>query len=104
MIDLESLTEEELLELNHRIVERLNHLEQIRAHCAMLQFRPGDRVSFTARDGQLVCGVLVKYNKKTVSVFSDNGQKWNVSPGFLSREPIEGSLSGQGAVVPIKKS
>ena len=103
MIDLDSLTEEQLLELHHRITERLNYLDQLRTHSAMLQFRPGDRVSFTSRDGRLICGALVKYNKKTVTVFADNGQKWNVSPEFLGKEPIEGTLEREGTVVSLKR-
>ena len=70
----------------------------------MLTFRPGDRVSFSSRDGREVSGVLVKYNKKTVTIISDNGQKWNVSPGFLRKEAIEGSTTSHGTVVPIKRS
>jgi hypothetical protein len=69
----------------------------------MLKFRPGDRVSFTSRDGRVICGVLAKYNKKTVTVFSDNGQKWNVSPAFLGNEPIEGTLDEQGTVVSLNR-
>jgi len=28
---------------------------------------------------------LVKYNKKTVSVITESGQKWNVSPHLLRK-------------------
>ncbi len=45
-IDINSLTEAELVALNHRIVERLRFLHQARAHARMLEFRIGDRVSF----------------------------------------------------------
>jgi hypothetical protein len=30
-------------------------------------------------------GTLIKYNKKTVSILTEDGQKWNVSPTLLSR-------------------
>jgi len=35
-IDIDKLTEEELIDLNHRIVERLRFLSQIRGHSKML--------------------------------------------------------------------
>ena len=47
-IDIDGLTEAELIDLNHRIVERLRFLQQMRAHKQMLEFRIGDRVAFQA--------------------------------------------------------
>ena len=47
-IDIDRLSEAELVDLHHRIVERLRFLEQMRAHARMLsnrfQFRPLFRV------------------------------------------------------------
>ena len=45
-IDIDKLSEEELIDLNHRIVERLRFLSQMRAHSQMLDFKIGDRVTF----------------------------------------------------------
>jgi len=36
----------ELIDLNHRIVERLRFLSQMRAHSEMLDFKIGERVTF----------------------------------------------------------
>jgi hypothetical protein len=40
-IDIDQLTEQELVDLNRRIVERLRVLQQLRAHKEMLQYRVG---------------------------------------------------------------
>jgi hypothetical protein len=45
-IDIDRLTETELVDLNHRVVERLRFIEQMRAHGSMLRFSIGQRVSF----------------------------------------------------------
>ena len=45
-IDIDGLTEAELVDLNHRVVERLRFLQHMRAHASMLEFRIGERVSF----------------------------------------------------------
>ncbi len=50
-IDIDRLTEAELIDLNRRVVERLRLLQQMRAHKQMLEFRIGDRVAFQA-DGR----------------------------------------------------
>ena len=82
-IDIDKLSEDELIDLNHRVVERLRFLEQMRAHGAMLEFSIGQRVTFDANGRPPVTGTLTKYNKKTVTVISDDGHRWNVSPSFL---------------------
>ncbi len=38
-------------------------------------------------DGRMVTGVLVRLNKKTVTVHTENGERWNVSPLLLT--PVE---------------
>ncbi len=83
-IDITLLTENELIDLNRRIVERLRFLSQARAHHKMLEFKVGDRVSFKSDEGPALFGVLTKYNKKTVTVITDNGEHWNISPGLLT--------------------
>jgi len=84
-IDIDRLSEPELVDLNRRIVERLRLLAQMRAHTQMLEFKVGDRVSFQADGRGPVEGMLTRYNRKTVTVITDDGQQWNVSPGFLSK-------------------
>jgi len=84
-IDIDRLTEAELIDLNNRIVERLRFLHQMRSHAEMLDFRIGDRVEFQPDGQPLVVGMLTRYNKKTVTVITDAGQRWNVAPRFLRR-------------------
>lgn len=96
-IDINQLTEAELIDLNHRIVERLRLLQQMRSHVEMLEFRIGERVEFQPDGRPLVMGIISRYNKKTVTVITDEGQRWNVAPQFLRRategrqEPAAGS-------------
>lgn len=82
-IDIESLTEEELIALNYRVVERLKTLRQLKAHQKMMDFQIGQRVWFESPEGEKVAGLLTRYNQKTVTVVTEDGQRWNVSPGLL---------------------
>ena len=84
-IDIDKLTEPELIDLNNRIVERLRFLNQMRAHGEMLQFKIGDRVSFEPEGRPVLFGMLTPYNRKTVTVITDSGQRWNVAPKLLRR-------------------
>lgn len=86
-IDIDQLTEAELIDLNRRIVARLGFLKQAYAHVKMLEFKIGDRVTFQSDQRELIEGMLTRYNKKTVTVITDQGQQWNVSPSFLRAIP-----------------
>ena len=105
MIDIDKLSEEELIDLNHRIVERLRFLSQMRAHSQMLDFKIGDRVTFQPQGRPPVVGMLTRYNKKTVTVITDTGQHWNVAPGFLHKaRSADNAETGDSKVVPIRKT
>jgi hypothetical protein len=88
-IEIEKLSEAELIDLNNRIVERLRFLNQKRAHEKMLKFKIGDRVTFQPEGLPPVVGMLTRYNRKTVTVITDDGQHWNVSPRFLRKVASE---------------
>ena len=103
-IDIDHLTEAKLIDLNHRIVERLRFLDQMRAHGEMLEFKIGDRVSFQPPGHGQLEGMLTRYNTKTVTVITDTGQRWNVSPAVLSRvKPAKGTPTAGSNVVPLNK-
>ncbi len=101
-INIDQLTEAELVDLNHRVVERLKFLQHMRVHGAMMKFSIGQRVVFDAPGQPQVMGVLVKYNKKTVTVVTDEGVRWNVSPGLLRRAEPKDITPQPGNVVQIK--
>lgn len=57
----------------------------------MLKFNIGDLVSFEA-DGLKINGIITRFNKKTVSIVTTAGSRWNVYPGILR---------GQRDLVPV---
>jgi hypothetical protein len=97
-IDIDRLSEAELVDLNHRVVERLRFIRQARAHHTMLQFKIGERVYFEPEGRGRIEGMVVRYNKKTVTVISSEGQPWRVSPGLLHR--LQSSFEGEAVEVP----
>ncbi|MDY6906401.1 MAG: hypothetical protein SWH61_17145 [Thermodesulfobacteriota bacterium] len=101
-LDIDSLSYDELVELNHKIVARLKFLDSMDAHKEMMQFNPGDQVCFEAPGKGKLFGTLVKYNKKTVSVITESGQKWNVSPHLLSKVKSV-KEKNQGKIIDLHK-
>lgn len=92
-IDISNLNEAELVELNRRVVARLRFLQEARTHHQMLSFNVGDRVRFHPPGHNPKTGVIAKYNRKTVTVITDDHHQWNVAPVFLSR--VVDAESGQ---------
>jgi len=82
-INIDTLTEAELIDLHNRIVQRLRFLQEARAHRQMMEFSVGDQVSFQPPGHEPLIGVIIRYNKKTVSVLTEQGRRWNVSPSLL---------------------
>jgi len=102
--DIDGLNEAELVDLNRRVVERLRLLAQVRAHAEMLRFTVGDRVTFRPDGCGPVQGMLTRYNRKTVTVVTDDGRQWNVSPSLLSRAAPARTASRPGSNVITLKS
>lgn len=103
-IDIDKLTENELIDLNHRIVARLRFLSQMRAHSRMLDFTIGERVTFQPDGRPPLYGIVSRYNKKTVTVIVEGGQQWNVAPGLLRKaEPAADRDSHNAKVVNLRK-
>ena len=92
-INIDNLTQDELLALNRRVLTRLKLLEQHDTLNSMVKFEVGQRVSFDP-DGRIRTGLLVKFNPKTVVVLTEEGQRWKVSPQLL-RHVIENEVSGK---------
>ena len=78
------LGEEDLRFLNRLIIERLKLIAQARSTALMSLFNIGDRVEFRSSSSEWKSGIVQKLNKKTVSILTDKGHQWNVSPGLLS--------------------
>ena len=103
-IDIDSLTYEELVELNQKIVERLKFLDSMHTHKEMMRFSPGDQVSFEAPGRDKQFATLIKYNKKTVTVITESGQRWNVSPHLLQKvKSVKANKGKQGKIIDLSK-
>jgi len=84
-IDIEKLSLEELLDLNRRIVRRIEYLHSLKTRAHLDRFEVGDRVSFQS-DGRAVEGIVVRVNRKTLSVKTKD-TRWNIHPRFVTKLP-----------------
>jgi hypothetical protein len=80
---IKDLNEEELIYLNRLIVERLKLISQAKSTYEMAKFNIGELVQFEDNDGNTISGRVTKLNKKTISILTEDRQRWNVAPIFL---------------------
>src|SRR5258708_22752488 len=102
--EIDGLTEEELIELNQKIVARLRFLREVKSHVQMLDFRIGERVRFKPDGRPEVFGFITRYNRKSVSLIADNGGHWRVPPTLFSKGVAQdpgraGRTAGLGVAV-----
>jgi hypothetical protein len=95
-IDIDELSREELVALNDRIIERLKYLDGVHARQAMVRLQLGTQVSFDSPRQGRVFGTVIKFNRKTVVVLSEDRTQWRVPPDILT--PIKDATPKQGFV------
>jgi len=81
-IDLTKLSEDELIELNRRVVERLQLVRSARSLTQLAKFTVGMAVEFQTEEGRRVSGTIARLNRRTATVATASGS-WRVSPSLL---------------------
>ena len=101
-INLDGLSEAELIALHDAVVDRLHFLHRQKTTQALLELSIGERVMFEDNNGQTHAGIVIRRNRKTVTVHGDNGRQWNVSPQLLRKEKRAVELQS-GKLVPFSR-
>ena len=69
-----------------------------------LAFSIGETVSFQPDGHAVLYGVIAKYNRKSVTVITEGGQHWTVSPNFLRKiKPVRESAPERAQVINLPK-
>jgi hypothetical protein len=81
-LDFTKLSEDDLIELNRRIVERLQLLRSAKSPAKLATFSVGMVVEFETEDGRTISGTVARLNQRTATVVAASG-RWRVSPSLL---------------------
>ncbi len=101
--DITKLSEAELIELNRRIVERLQLMRSAKNLTQLARFSVGMRVEFDAEDGRTITGTVARLNQKTATIITGAG-RWRVSPSLLRTAPaVSGSPTRAARVVAMPR-
>ena len=100
--DLKKLSDDELRDLNRRIVEELDLRHRARQRKALLAFEVGDRVFFNDPEGRRHDGTVVRVNPKTLTIRTDRMMTWRVAP-TLVKKATEDAQSPAGNLFPWRR-
>jgi hypothetical protein len=103
VIDLTKLSEDELITLNRRIVERLQLMRSARSLTQLAKFSVGMVVEFDTDDGRRMSGTVARLNRRTATIMTASG-RWRVSPSLLRAVDIsQPSTASDARVVKMPK-
>ena len=94
-MDFTKFNDEELVDLNARLVEHMKLRHQARSQMALAKYHAGDRVQFKNLQGKIVKGTIIRINRKTITLHSDDHLNWKVSPSLLQKISEEKSNPGK---------
>ena len=78
------LNEEQLRELNHKVVERLKLVHRAKSVMSMAKFNLLDEVYFI-HNGEKKIGTVIRLNPRSVTVALNDGHEWRIAPEFLTK-------------------
>ena len=81
---IEEMTLDQLLDLNEVICKRIDYLRAKQDHHVMMSLRVGNQVRFASKEGKTEFGVVIKINRKTVVILTEDQRQWKVPPGILT--------------------
>ena len=76
---------DELIKLNKYVVKRIRLISDTRVMEKVQDFELLENVYFFDEGGNRVDGTIIRLNKKTVTIKTESGMEWRVSPNFLKR-------------------
>ena len=80
---------EEIMKMDRLTLNRVIDVVRVRqrqlSEILTLNFKKGDRVSFTGRYGVPLTGTVTKVNRKTVAVIDIHDTGWRISPSLLTK-------------------
>lgn len=76
---------DELIKLNKYVVKRIRLISDTKVMEKVQDFELLENVYFFDEGGNRVDGTIIRLNKKTVTIKTESGMEWRVSPNFLKR-------------------
>ena len=84
-IDVDNLFLDQLIQLHDKITRRIWQLQQAAYSDKLQEFQIEKKVKIHNEQGETVAGIIVRVNKKSLTVRTDTGNKWYVHPWAVTK-------------------
>lgn len=82
-MNIDDMSIDQLLELNHIICERIDYLRAKQDYEILRNVHVGNQVHFKTSDGTKF-GLVIKVNRKTVVVLTEDKRQWKIPASMLT--------------------
>lgn len=82
-IEIEHLSQEELIELHWRVCKRISKFNRTKLSRELEKFEIGEKVLFKHEEDTII-GTVIRVNKKSLSIKTEKGH-WYVDPRFVRK-------------------
>lgn len=100
-LNLAQMSDDELLSLNHEIIDLLMARQRQERREGLLAFDVGERVSFQGPEGRPINGTIKRVNQKTLTISTDHGL-WKIDPGFVLKD--KPSKASRGKILTLHRN
>lgn len=84
---IDSLSDDEIYELYRQLAEKVRQIREYAERISLNSFQPLERVYFH-KNRRHIEGVVIQINRRTASILTDDGERWTVSPQYLTKVAI----------------
>jgi hypothetical protein len=84
-IDVDNLSLAQLIQLHDKIARRIWQLQQAAYSDKLQEFQIGEKVKFHNEQGETLLGIIIRVNKKSLTVRTDRGNKWYLHPWAVTK-------------------
>jgi len=84
-IDVDNLSLAQLIQLHDKVARRIWQLQQAAYSDKLQEFQIGEKVKFLNHEGETLLGIIIRVNKKSLTVRTDRGNKWYLHPWAVTK-------------------
>jgi hypothetical protein len=84
-IEIDHLSLAQLIQMHDKIAHRIWQLQQAAYSGKLKEFQIGEKVKFRNEEGETLLGIIIRVNKKSLTVRTDHGNKWYLHPWAVTK-------------------
>lgn len=81
---IDDLSDDEVYQLYRQLTDKVRQIHEYAEKLALNSFHPLERAYFHKNERHIE-GIVIQVNRRTVSILTDDGERWTVAPQYLTK-------------------